>query len=1053
MLIQELFRSVAARRNLVTQEMAATLAPAILRELAAIPALGGSGEPAGIADPELRALLESLPTFSREELLIFSKKGFDQSLSTHLINGLFAGMNLAERLPASKELDELEQRIWALGYTVHDYTKAYGCKVSAGQLPSIRQLVLRLGALLDFTAFMPDWHDYLDDIVFTAQNTQTVQGANLNTRDYTCHIDRRQRETIRLLSSVTDLLVHVTAPSDVIHRDTRGRDLAYNLRQKMDALFGYDLAPRLTYHKLLEVRGLLSNLINNAVIEELRAQGYDPFLFFPEGVIYLVPRKVQVQVDSTRIAEKAWKHIAALLTGGDSSSEVENDQDEDEEHEGGLRMQRTKDYMKIPPILYELLDIESLKKAGQRTALAIRNSKTAARLGAEQADTQGLDFKRLSLKERDTQYSALGQVWAAQHELPVDVRVDQLAEFLVFLRHRLFAELFPKMRGVTALLLNALDLQEEVAPERAERQRGGTPTGWFFAAACYLKRHPELDPHDLAEVINELSKTSLEAISASGFSTQKEGATARVFNAYLQHIIEIDGALLVSGEAAIEERFNEELRRYIRGKDENKVACSLCASPYDAQEQDKSIVLFKPQQYSNKSPLDRSRLVRGICPICALEMMLRQVQQGLLAGKAQDQQVSYLYLYPTYFFTAETAEVVKLFAGRLQYLNLRRLIFSHLEKTDFHARDLLTYEDFIIDEEQVNILPGRRRQGLFSEEDLAALFFIPFRPAGDKLTETDTWIVPTFFALALPLLLGVKCVATTSFALLYNSASDFQETVRLDGAHPFTTYVLAKDRLRVNETPQLVERLLRIYSLHLNVYADDQNSHWGQLTSLAKDLATDPLYVFQYYDRYKRRDEDRQAKGKSKGKQPLPTTQGSKGVSPLERQRYMGIYYALGGPENMGFIGELVEAYTQFYRAEAKKLDSAYAALRPLSTAIDVVVESDPRTVIDDLHLLVAGALNDDQERVRSGQAEGFDPIVFNRELGDYPTRLALSRQKIEEFTHLFLEKCFVQYCDGDRALLRERTNRLRSAARFYYLTHLSFRASGSAPVVSTSAK
>lgn len=430
MLIQELFRRATAQRHHVTQEMATVLAPAILRELAAIPALGGSGQPAGIADPALRELLELLPAFSEKDLFTFSKTGFDQSLSTHLINGLFAGSRLAERLPAAKALDDLELKIWALGYAVHDYTKAFGRKVAAGQLSHIRELVLRLGMLLDFSAFLPDWRTYLDDIVFLAQNTQTVQGANLNTRDYTSHIDKRQRETMRLLSSVTDLLVHITAPSDVLHRDARGKDLAYNIRQKTEALFGYDLTPRFAYHKLLEVRGLLSNFINNAVIEELRAQRYEDFLFFPEGTIYLAPRTLHAQIDGEHIRKKIWKRITAILTGSASSAEGDEDEDEEEreEGEGGLRMRRTKDYMKVPPILYELLDHESFIEVGQQTALAIRNCKTAARLGAEQADEQGLDFKKLSLKERDIQYSALGQAWATEHGLPVDVRVDQLAE-------------------------------------------------------------------------------------------------------------------------------------------------------------------------------------------------------------------------------------------------------------------------------------------------------------------------------------------------------------------------------------------------------------------------------------------------------------------------------------------------------------------------------------------------------------------------------------------------------------------------------------------------
>ena len=112
--------------------------------------------------------------------------------------------------------------------------------------------------------------------------------------------------------------------------------------------------------------------------------------------------------------------------------------------------------------------------------------------------------------------------------------------------------------------------------------------------------------------------------------------------------------------------------------------------------------------------------------------------------------------------------------------------------------------------------------------------------------------------------------------------------------------------------------------------------------------------------------------------------------------------------------------------------------LRPLATAIKVVVESDPRIGGEDLLLLVAGAVNDDQERVRADQAEGFDPIVTIRDRNDYRRQLQLarSRQKVEEFAQAVINDCFLTYCDGDRAVLRERTNRIRSAARFYYLTH-----------------
>ena len=1034
MLIQELFRRAVIGRCEAMQDIAEKLVPAILREFAAVPALGGSEKPLIVQEPELQELLENIPAYTLEERQRFSAKGFDQSLATHLINGLFAGMHLAERLPEHKKLDTTGQRIWALGFTVHDYTKAYGRNVKAGQLAIIRQLVSRLGEKLGFSHFMSDWLIYLDDIVFIAQNTQTVAGANLNLRDYQLQHDKHQRETIRMLSSVTDLLVHITSPSDVFFRDVRGRDIAYNLRQKLDALFGAELAPRLAYHKLLEVRGLLSNLINNALIDVLKRQEYKPFLFFPEGVIYLTPQNTRAQVDLAALTKAAWDRIAKLLAGG---RQMNDEGDEDEDDEEGLKMKRTKDYMKVPQVLYELLSLEALVEAGRHVAIAIHNSKAAARFGAEQADERGLDIKRLSQKEKEELFTAIGLEWAKEQALPTDIRIDQLAEYLAFLYRRIFAELKPKPLEATQMLLEVLGLSGKISPERAERQRGGTPNGWFYVAACYLQLHQDMTPDELEEVMKNLAAKSLQFIAANGLTLLGEGETERIFQEYAGRIIEIDGLLLGSGKESIREHFAKELQCYMQSKDMNKVACSLCASPYEAQEQDASTVLFKPQQYSNKSPLNRSRLLRGICPICGLEMMLRLVQQRLPAKSTQEKQAINLYLYPTYFFTTETAEVVKQFSTRLQTLNLYRLIFSHLEKQGFSYQNLLTYEDFMVDEDDSNATQARSIwKQPYSDEEQAALFFMTLHPLGRKLTETDTWILPTFYALALPLLLGVKCVATPSFASLYTSASDFRETVRIDGVHEFAKHILSKESFRIDETAENVERLLRIYSLHLDIYSDDSGSHWGQLTNVAKDLETDPLYVFQYYDRRQRRSEEDKKKSKGKETRLAADMARNNGITLLDQQRYMGIYQVIGGNGDMDFIGRLVEAYAQFYRAAFAKQDSAYAVLRPLGTAIKVVVESDPRIGEEDLLLLVSGAVNDDQERVRTDQAEGFDPIVTNKAQGDYGARLVLSRQKIEDFARAVINDCFIAYCDGDRAVLRERTNRIRSAARFYYLTH-----------------
>jgi CRISPR-associated protein Csc3 len=201
---------------------------------------------------------------------------------------------------------------------------------------------------------------------------------------------------------------------------------------------------------------------------------------------------------------------------------------------------------------------------------------------------------------------------------------------------------------------------------------------------------------------------------------------------------------------------------------------------------------------------------------------------------------------------------------------------------------------------------------------------------------------------------------------------------------------------------------------------------------VVKDIATDPYYVFSYYDRKERSKRTRQRKGKGGG------TATFKGVSREDLERYLEIYHVLGGERGMDIIGNLVDAYAVFYRAG--KLDSAYGVLRPLGTAMDVIVKSDPRTERDDLILLVAGAVNDDIERVRKNEAEGWIPLkTEDPEQQWFP----LLRQKIQEFGQLCVDELFYNYCKGERAMLRERLNRLRSAARFYYLQNYGYKKKG----------
>lgn len=1020
MIYQQLLRRAVAGRSPALVDFVEILVPALLERFTTIPALGGSGRPQPLADIQLP---EEVVCFTEEELALFGEKNPDQSLTVHILNGLFAGLRLAEWFPPEKALSDSEQRLWIMGYIVHDYTKVYGIKISSGQLDTIRQVVRHLGEGLHFNGYLSHWLDYLDDIVFLAQNTQKVEGANLNLRDYRLKTHIRRLDVLRLLSSYADVLVHVKSPSEVMLPATDGRDRAENLRETLSDLFGTGQAPRLVYHKLAEVRGLLSNLINNAVMTELKQQGCEPYLFFPNGVVYLADPGVQAKVEARMVADRVWERVLEIV--GESES-------------FGIRPWTTG--LLVSSGLYEMAGLAGVLDAGRRRVMRLSSNNSPARLYGFFTGQSENDLKKVlggDMKQVEAEQERLIQAQG----MPADERVYKLGEFLRMV-YRTVRDQFKKAPDIQPELFDILGLDwriEEIRSEREKRQgeakrirlvggdqtyegfweKGGVYFGWFYAAARYVQAHPGLDDGGVEDTMQRISERVLSWVERNKLGAKAGKGLDKTIKEYVAAKIEVNGQRL-NANGDVKGTFTQELGRYMTAKTERKYLCSMCSSPYEAVSQEMTEVLFVNQQYSNKNPLNIAMLIRGVCPVCRVEMILRLCQQE---GVSEDRKSIQFYLYPTYFFTLETERIAKAFLIEMRDLDLFAL-HQHLRSKGFSRGAFLRFDGFLGD----GSLPRRgMRTPPYREDEPAGLVFGSLTPLGRKPTDTDAWIIPALLAVGVPLLLDVKAVVTPSFVPLFPSGADFRETAVLDGPCSFVGHVWGRDRFRVDELEEALIKLLELYDLHLDVFGEGYDPHWPQINAMAKDVTTDPYYVFSYYERKER---SGRAKHREKGGQQ-PTF---KGVLSQNLERYLEIYHALGGEKNMGIIGKLVDAYAAFYRA--RKLDAAYGVLRPLGTAMDVIVKSDPHTERDDLLLLVSGAVHDDIDRVRVDQAEGWIPLKAEEpEQKWFP----LLRQKVEEFSRLCVDELFYGYCQGDRAILRERMNRLRSAARFYYLQNYGY--------------
>src|SRR4030095_5370265 len=126
-------------------------------------------------------------------------------------------------------------------------------------------------------------------------------------------------------------------------------------------------------------------------------------------------------------------------------------------------------------------------------------------------------------------------------------------------------------------------------------------------------------------------------------SPQDAWATLRT---YTQQVFSIGP--ISTTETTSRAAFVAELAHYQNAKRTGRgrtAVCSLCSSAFEVAKQQEAAILFAPQVYSNKMPLHGTAAIRDICPICSLEIMLRQLlmnRSNATGGRFEGRQIRYL---------------------------------------------------------------------------------------------------------------------------------------------------------------------------------------------------------------------------------------------------------------------------------------------------------------------------------------------------------------------------------------------------------------------------
>ncbi|MGB7440381.1 MAG: type I-D CRISPR-associated protein Cas10d/Csc3 [Coleofasciculaceae cyanobacterium] len=926
----------------VLGEFIDTILPALEQNFALVPALGG-------VEPQ------------------FAKKA-DQSLLVHVLNGLLVAWNLSQELGDS--LSEIEQRLLCLGFTLHDYDKYFHNRgeesPEAHQVAEIVRKCKHLGELLNFSAFWQEWRDYRLDICFLAQNTQRKKGSHRIGFDWeneeeSFQLDYPELDRLCDLLAFGDIAVHMNDPGDIVTQSRGDR-----LQELLEDL---DIEKQPVYHRLRDCRGLLTNRIHNAVDNFAQEQNWQPILYFAQGTVYLAPQDTQTP-NLAEIQTTVWQSILE----GDEDNNLQGL--EEQFSNGDVGFIRDGKGLKIAPLTRELFTpaklINLLPDVIIQTVKNLKHPATPKRLD------------KLSLNPKEREYLEQG----------ADVWADRLAELIIISQREFFAGCDNYINWV----LTKLSLQE-LSPEQTKVQKGGVNYGWYQVAASYIARTPfnrHPGSEELTEFLRDFGSKLANWAEENNLLPSHESVTYQVFCDYLTQYFEI------SGEEQDSVSFTAELAAYAEAKVKNKAICSLSSGEFAAEDQFDSVVLFKPQQYSNKNALGGRRIKRGISKLWSLEMILRQAYWAVPAGKLEELQPIFISIFPAYVYSPQTAKAIGRLVKKLKKINLWEVRKQWLNG----GMDYRVLQDLLTEEKE----PKAGRYGKeYSTKDLPFLAMSYTKTRGK--TYTDAWVEPAFLALILPLLLGVKVVATPSPDPLYVSDQEFLESVRLDATAGFWQILGLKTDLRLQELEAVLKRLLVAYSLHLDTRSNPPDGRWQAFNSTVREVMTDVLNIFALANE-KLREDKREA-----------TTE--------EVQRYCKYaqIWSAGEPkmqEKLKITQRLVKEYRQFYQVSMN--DSSHSILLPLSKALEVILSVPEHWDDEELIFQGAGQLQSALDR----QEVYKRPLIKDKSVA-YETRQAQEFEAIHAFMTTCVKELFGVMCKGDRALLQENRNRIKSGAEFAY--------------------
>ena len=941
----------------------------------------------------------------------------DQTMVSHLLNGVFPTLRLIsilEQEGIGHPLSDIQRCVYVLAYLTHDIDKILyhdailqGAKnveqintwdrVHIAQAKAaIRRYLQDCGAV----DFFPNYPDYLEDITYLAVNTQRHWHIHLNTHLWNFRLREWQLTALRDLCRYSDIIAYlVPKPSAILLSQETDE-----LRRILKDLSWEQL--EFCYHQLREVRGLLTNVVNTGVIHLMtdNRAGIWPYLFFSDGVVYIKRKSLALALTTQEMSETVKLQLQK------SCAQVIQQQ------APGFKFS-IQGIAKHPDYYFEFLGLDEY--------IALLQKSTIER-------TRNDTFTTTWAKMRQLQENGEIAASIALTMQPDGRTASIMTRFLSVVFVSLLGLLDKSQQAlheqVERAVVEHLGLTDYWEDAKAIPNRGGVEYRWFWLAACYLHSHPGLnisgEERSLETVFVSTCKLIVE-LAGEILRTRLPQKYLQHLPEYLDSIVELPSSIRASETLP---NFAAEFEHYEQAKSKKRtLLCTLCNSAYPTEEQADSTVLFQPWVYKNKLSLYAGKNAGGVCAICSLELMLRQIllkgQMRLTGSKFESQKAKYIAVYPNYFFTPETGALVSNVLQQLRNVNFFT-VRSQLGEDNLSIENIFQLDVFaatpqpemtIVDlddedyedkneekaEEDAQEMQAQDRSYIkYQPEEYPGLFIFGMK-AGKDGNDTASWAMPAFLALALPLVTSTKVVIAEMSLPLFASGRDFHETVVFDAPHPYLDYVLQEKRIRVNRILKTLLRLIYIYRVNIDTYAKKGNPEWGHLSAIARELATDPLYLFSYLRRQDR-------------------------INSAYRSNiefYLRIFACITEKEvSESKIAQCVDRYALFYQGGYQ----SHSILKPVDIAAKAIINSPLNIEREDLLWQVQGEIKNWMDRVRSKSATGR-ALFWGKDITDK------EQPAIRDFVEYFYDQVFKDYCQEERGILRNRINRFKDGCEAYY--------------------